>query len=59
MDKRPLKVPVFENLDNLYDSELDFYIKYWREVRIANGTFESYQKCGILKSEFNRRQKET
>jgi len=28
---RPLLVPIFDHLYNLYDSELEFYINYWEE----------------------------
>lgn len=35
---RPLLVPIFDHLYNLYDSELEFYINYWEEEQKKEGS---------------------
>lgn len=52
---RPLKVPVFEHLYNLYDSELEYYISYWKSIRNKEGTYDSFVKCDKLRKEYKRR----
>ena len=42
---RPLLVPIFDHLYNLYDSELEFYINYWEEEQ----TKESSNKDECIK----------
>ena len=57
---RPLKVPVFEYLDNLYDIELECYISEWESERVnreANGldATECDEKLQKLYEEKERR----
>lgn len=53
--RKPLKVPVFDHLDNLYDSELEFYESYWRGIKERTNTEDSITKHNMLLEEMEKR----
>jgi hypothetical protein len=58
-DKKPLKIPVMDNLDDLTDDELNFYFNYWdEEIKKDSRTQNTIDKYTRVTNEVMRRYNE-